>query len=151
MGVRIAGPEDADVLARLQHDFNSEFSSPTPGPAVFAERMRELLGGQPTIALIAEDPAAGFAWMTLRPNPHYPGPVALLDELYVVPELRSRGIGGELLERVFALAVERGCEALEINVDEGDVDARRFYERHGCSATDPDTGERALYYYRELG
>ena len=38
----------------------------------------------------------------------------------------------------------------EINVDAGDVDAQRFYERHGFSGTDPDTGERAFYYSLEL-
>ena len=41
-------------------------------------------------------------------------------------------------------------ELIEINVDEGDVDARRFYERHRFAATDPDSGERALYHFREL-
>ena len=39
---------------------------------------------------------------------------------------------------------------VEINVDEADVDAQRFYERHGFSATEPDTGERAFYYFQEL-
>ena len=44
----------------------------------------------------------------------------------------------------------RGVELIEINVDEGDVDAQRFYQRHGFSATEPATGERAFYYAREL-
>jgi GNAT superfamily N-acetyltransferase len=152
MQPRIASPDDAELLAQLLHDFNTEFATPTPGPAVLEPRVRKLLAGDGnvTIALLSGEDGDGFAWMTLRPNPWYPGPVALLDELYVRPELRSRGIGGALLQRVFELAIERGCEALEINVDEGDVDARRFYEAHGCSAADPDSGERALYYYREL-
>lgn len=38
----------------------------------------------------------------------------------------------------------------QINVDEGDVDAQRFYERHGVAATDPASDERAFYYAREL-
>ena len=45
---------------------------------------------------------------------------------------------------------ERGAELVEINVDEGDVDAQRFYERHGFSPTEPDTGERAFYFFQEL-
>ena len=39
---------------------------------------------------------------------------------------------------------------MEINVDCPDVDARRFYERHGFSCVEPDTGEVALYYWGTL-
>jgi hypothetical protein len=35
-------------------------------------------------------------------------------------------------------------------VDEGDVDARRFYEAHGFSNTEPGEDERLLYYFRTL-
>ena len=41
-------------------------------------------------------------------------------------------------------------DPIEINVDAGDVDAQRFYERQGFSGVDPDTGERAFYYSLEL-
>ena len=89
--------------------------------------------------------------MTLRRNVWYAGPVALLDEMYVVPELRGRGIGSAVLEHFVSVASGRGVELIEINVDEGDVDAQRFYERHGFSPTDPSSTERAFYYFRELG
>ena len=92
----------------------------------------------------------GFALVTTRPNVWYDGSVALLDELYVVPDLRSRGIGGRVMALVDATALERGVARIEINVDEGDVDAQRFYERLGFSATEPDTGERAYYYARDF-
>ena len=35
-------------------------------------------------------------------------------------------------------------------MDEVDVDARRFYERHGFSNTEPGGTDRMLYYEREL-
>ena len=90
------------------------------------------------------------ALVTLRPNVWYAGRVALLDELYVVPHLRGRGIGSSIIEMLLTEAVARGVELIEINVDEGDVDAQRFYDRHDFSATEPATGERAFYYAREL-
>jgi GNAT superfamily N-acetyltransferase len=150
-GLRSATAADADEVARLLHDFNEEFDTPTPGPAVLAGRLRRLLAGDVTVAILAGSPAVGLALVTLRPNVWYDGLVALLDELYVVPDLRGQGIGSTIIERLVALARERDVDLIEINVDEGDVDAQRFYERHGFSATEsPDSTERAFYYYREL-
>ena len=89
--------------------------------------------------------------MTLRPNVWYDGPVALLDELYVVPERRGQGIGSEMIELFVAECRARHVGLIEINVDESDVDAQRFYRRHGFSDVDPDSGERASYFLQELG
>ena len=55
-----------------------------------------------------------------------------------------------MIERLLADAAAVGVSAVEINVDEVDVDAQRFYERHGFSGMDADTGERAYYYSLEL-
>jgi GNAT superfamily N-acetyltransferase len=147
---RLATVDDADEIARLLHDFNVEFDTPTPGVPAIAARLRELLPGEHTFALLAGTPVVGVGLVTLRPNVWYQGPVALLDELYVVPELRSNGIGTHLIDLLVATCNDRGVEVIEINVDEGDVDTQRFYERHGFSVIDPDTHERAFYFYREL-
>ena len=150
-GVRLATPDDADEVARLLYDFNREFATPSPGAAVLSARLRRLLPGDATLAIIAGAPAVGLALVTLRPNVWYASPVALLDELYVVPHLRGKGIGSAIVERLLALARDRGVELVEINVDEGDVDAQRFYERHGFSSTEGSgSTERAFYYWREL-
>jgi GNAT superfamily N-acetyltransferase len=147
---RVATVDDADEIAHLLHDFNVEYDTPTPGPAVIAARLRELLAGESTFALVAGTPAVGVGLVTLRPNVWYEGPVALLDELYVVPDLRSKGIGTGMIELLVSTCHDRGVDVIEINVDEGDVDTQRFYERHGFSVVDPDTHERAFYFYREL-
>jgi GNAT superfamily N-acetyltransferase len=149
--VRLATVDDADEIARLLHDFNAEFATPSPGPAVLSERLGVLLRGDATFAIVAGAPAVAVALVTLRPNVWYSGPVALLDELYVVPPLRGQGIGSAIIDELLAIARDRGVDAIEINVDEGDVDAQRFYVRHGFSSTEsPDSTERAFYYWREL-
>ncbi|HEX2701169.1 MAG TPA: GNAT family N-acetyltransferase [Acidimicrobiales bacterium] len=148
---RLAAPEDTDVVARLLHDFNTEFDTPTPGPDVLARRLRTLLGGDQTLAIVAGEPPAGVAVVTLRPNVWYDGRVALLDELYVVPRLRGRGAGSAIMRLLLTIARDRGVELIEINVDESDVDAQRFYERHGFSATStPGSSERSFYYSQEI-
>ena len=147
---RLARVNDAEVVAGLLHDFNVEFDAPTPGVEVLASRLRMLLAGERTLAIIAGRPAVAVALVTLRPNVWYEGPVALLDELYVAPDSRGRGIGSEIVDLLLSVAGERAVALVEINVDEGDTDARRFYERHGFAGTSPGSTERALYYYREL-
>lgn len=148
---RRASVEDARQVARLLHDFNTEFETPSPGVDVLASRLRDLLATASTVAVLAGQPSRGVALVTLRSNVWYHGPVALLDELYVVPEHRGHGIGTAMLDLVVGLARGAGAELVEINVDEGDAGARRFYERHGFSAIEPVTGEHALYYWRQLG
>ena len=147
---RLATAADADGVAGLLHDFNLEFDTPTPDIGVLAGRLRGLLAGEETFAILAGTPTVAVALVTLRPNVWYPGPVALLDELYVVPNLRGRGIGSRVIGRLLTEARQRSLSLVEINVDEGDVDARRFYERHGFAATEPGSTERALYYFREV-
>jgi len=147
---RVAGLADAEVVAQMLHDFNLEFDTPTPGPSLLTQRLRAMLGRDDVVVLLAGDPAVGVALLTFRPSVWDDGPVTLLEELYVRPDVRRRGIGHTLLERAVALAEARGSQTFEINVDEGDTDARRFYEAHGFSDLQPETNERALYYSRSL-
>jgi GNAT superfamily N-acetyltransferase len=147
--VRLAGVDDAAEVGRLLHDFNVEFDTPTPGADVLAVRLRRLLATPTTFALLAGTPSVGVALVTLRSNVWYDGHVALLDELYVAPERRGQGIGTGMIEELLAIARRSGIELIEINVDEGDVDAQRFYVRHGFSAVEPPSNERALYFFME--
>lgn len=147
---RRAAPHDAASLAELLHAFNTEFDTETPGVEVIAERLRTLLGGTSTFAVLGGDPAVGLALVTLRPNVWSDGPVALLDEMYVEPARRGGGVGGAVLRHMVEICRELGVAAIEINVDESDAAAMRFYERHGFSCVDPDSGERAFYFYRSL-
>ena len=150
---RVATVPEAATVARLLDTFNREYDTPTPGTAVLTTRLGRLLADGEVIALLTGDPAVAVALLTLRPNVWYEGPVALLYELYVAPELRGRGPGFALLTTAEAMTRQRGGELLEINVDGGDTDARRFYERHGYVNSERGEDQPLLYYYyyRELG
>jgi GNAT superfamily N-acetyltransferase len=143
--VRRGGVDDAEVVAALLHDFNTEFDTPTPGVAVLTARLRTLLGGDRLVALLHGDPPDGLAVVSFRPNVWFDAPVALLDELYVRPDLRGRGIGNALIRAVEALAAERGGRVVEVNVDGEDTDARRFYVAHGYSNTEPGATEPSYF------
>jgi GNAT superfamily N-acetyltransferase len=148
---RTASAAEAAVVAGLLHRFNREYDTPTPGPAVLEARLERLLAGDDVVAVLAGDPAVGVGLLTLRPNVWYEGPVGLLDELYVVPGRRGRGIGAALLRAAEDACRARGGELLEINVDGEDDRARRFYERHGYVDREPGQPEPQLYLSRALG
>jgi GNAT superfamily N-acetyltransferase len=147
---RVATPSDADTVARFLDAFNREFDTPTPGPEVLATRLRGLLDGGDVIALLAGDPAVAVALLTLRPNVWFDGPVVLVDELYVAPESRGRGLGSALMVAVESLTRERGGELIEIAVDGADADAHRFYERHGYTSTEHGKEQPSFYYSRSV-
>jgi GNAT superfamily N-acetyltransferase len=147
---RIASAAQAREVAELLDRFNREFDTPSPGPTVLTARLERLLSDPGVVALLTGDPAVAVALLTLRPNVWCEGPVGLLDELYVVPAQRGRGIGAVLLKAAEAVVRERGGELLEINVDGEDSDARRFYERHGYTNHDPGQTQPQLYYHRDL-
>jgi GNAT superfamily N-acetyltransferase len=147
---RLANADDSPEVGRLLHDFNTEFETPSPGAVVLSERLAKLLAGESMFAILAGSPAFAVALVSVRPNVWYVGRVGLLDELYVDPSRRSKGTGSAILRLLSDHALTVGIDAIEINVDEGDVNAQRFYERNGYSSIEPDTNERAFYYFREL-
>ncbi|WP_319018684.1 GNAT family N-acetyltransferase [Microbispora sitophila] len=148
--VRQATTSDAAVVAELLDAFNREFDAPSPGTEVLTARLRGLIAGDHLVALLTGEPAVGVAVLSFRPNVWQEGPAAILDELYVRPDMRGQRFGHALLEEACRLAGERGAEALEINVDGEDTDTRRFYEAHGFANSEPGATEPMFYYYRDL-
>lgn len=146
--VRRATPADAEVLGRLLWDFNTEFETETDDAEVLAARFARLLGLPEIVAVLAEDGGgpAGFALVSLRPAIWFDGPVSQLEELYVVPRLRSQGIGTRVLDLARRLVRDLGSPEMHINVDEVDADTRRFYERHGFVNIEAGVDYRMLCY-----
>ncbi len=146
--VRRATPDDADVLGRLLWDFNTEFDTETDDADVLAARFSRLLGLEGILAVVAEEDgtAVGFALVSLRPAIWFDGPVSQLEELYVVPSLRDRGIGTSVLGLCKRLVRDLGSPEMHINVDEVDTDTRRFYERHGFVNIEEGADYRMLCY-----
>lgn len=149
--IRVAVPADAPAFGRLLHAFNREFDEPTPSADVIAERAAPLIeSGELTLLLAGDDPD-GFAVLRFRPSIYTGALDAYLEELYVVPDRRGRGLGRALLEAAMQLARERGAAHFELTTSEGDVAARALYDSAGFTNREggPD-GPRMLYYERDL-
>jgi len=59
------------------------------------------------------------------------GRAAFVDEFFILPEARGRGLGGRLLEEVKAAAAAEGILALHLDVARQNEAAQRIYTRHG--------------------
>lgn len=148
--IRTAMADDAGTVAMLLHDFNTEYGTPTPAVDMLTRRLGRLLSAGTTFAVLAGDPAAGVALVTLRTSVWYDGFVATLDELYVVPGRRGAGLGTRVLAAVENEVRRRGGAVVEINVDGDGGGASRFYRRHGYRNTETGADVPLLYYFREL-
>jgi ribosomal protein S18 acetylase RimI-like enzyme len=149
--VRRATVDDAAEIARLLHDFNLEFEEPTPSVDELTKNVRRLLEPGEITVLLAGGGPDGFSLFRFRPALWSEGLETYLQELYVVPELRGRGIGRALLERTIELARERGADGIDLNTGETDTAARGLYESMGFTNREgsPD-GPSMLFYEREI-
>jgi GNAT superfamily N-acetyltransferase len=97
---------------------------------------RALFGDRPYAeTLIAEDgdEAVGFALFFHNFSTFLAQPGIYLEDLFVVPEARGKGVGRALLERLAQVAIERDCGRLEWAVLDWNESAIRFYERLGAT------------------
>lgn len=96
---------------------------------------RHLSGDRPIVeAVLAEwdGQPAGFALFFINYSTFLTQPGLYLEDLYVRPEHRRRGIGKALLSHLARLVQEREYGRLEWNVLDWNAPAIAFYERMGA-------------------
>lgn len=118
------------------------------GLAYEAGRAEQALG------LLLADPTLGRAWLveggvgyvvvTAGFSLEFAGRFALLDEIYLVPEARGRGLGGRMLAFVAEACRAKGFQALRLEVERHNAHARGLYSRSGFVAHDRDLMTRML-------
>jgi ribosomal protein S18 acetylase RimI-like enzyme len=138
-------------VARMLHDFNSEYEDFTPGVELLTERIDETMRSGDITVLVAGDGPEGFALLRFQPSFYTRGLEAYLAELYVVPGHRYKGIGRALLREVLDHCRERGATFIYLGTSTDDEAARALYESEGFTDRegDPD-GSQMLFYEREL-
>jgi GNAT superfamily N-acetyltransferase len=123
----VRGPELAEPL-RLLEVFLREGE---PVPEVFAQRLRDAVEAGEIEVLTAhvDGSVVGVAVLAQRLSVSAAGLFASIEELYVVPEARGRGVGRALLEAVGERCTARGVSYVEAQVE--DEEAAAFYAAVG--------------------
>jgi GNAT superfamily N-acetyltransferase len=133
--IRPAEPPDVPVIAELIRGL-ARFEKLEDRVTMTEELLAENLFGRHRYAetLIAEEAGAavGFALFFHNFSTFLAQPGIYLEDLFVVPEHRGRGIGRALLKELARVALERGCGRLEWSVLDWNRDAISFYERLGA-------------------
>jgi GNAT superfamily N-acetyltransferase len=112
-----------------------------PVPEDFADRLRKAVeaGDAEVLAARAEDQILGVALLAYRLNVSAGGLFASVEDLYVRPEARRRGVGRALLQAADERCEERGISYVEAQVEE--KEAELLYAAVGY---EPETGVRVL-------
>jgi ribosomal protein S18 acetylase RimI-like enzyme len=81
--------------------------------------------------LARDDRSLGLAYLAYTWTLEHGGLSAWLEELYVIPEARSHGIGSRLLRSAMAHAKTAGCAAIDLEVASDHARAAHLYARAG--------------------
>ena len=134
--VRPAEPRDVDAIVQLIRGL-AEFEQLTHLLEVTPARLHpHLFGPRPVAeALVAESggEVVAFALFFTNFSTFLARPGLYLEDLYVTPTQRGRGIGKALLTRLAKLAVERECGRFEWSVLDWNEHAIRFYRGLGAT------------------
>ena len=142
--VRVAELSDREVLGSLAAEARVELANKRGGDVV--ERLDPYRAdSRAEIVRAVEDPAAtlllgdidgtavGYGLMTLRTvvdgSLH-----ATVEEIFVLPEARSVGVGEAIIETLLADASERGAAAIQSMALPGDRATKNFFESQGMVA-----------------
>ena len=133
--IRPATPADVETILSFIKGLAAFEHEPDAVKATTADLLRDGFGAQPKFeVLIAEraEKPVGFA-LFFPTYSTWEGRMGLhLEDIFVLEEERGNGVGQQLLTRLAALAVERGCARVELAVLHWNP-AREFYHRLGMS------------------
>ena len=143
--IRIATPDDVPTIHSLVKALSEYEKLAHEMVGTEADLHAGLFGARPyaeaVIAEVAGKPA-GFALYFYNFSTFLMKPGVYLEDLFVLPEYRRRGIATDLLKYLATHALSQGCGRLEWSVLDWNEDAIAFYRRIGAVLMDEWTGCR---------
>jgi GNAT superfamily N-acetyltransferase len=139
VSIRAATRADVPVILELIQGLAEYEKLAHECVATEAAITESLFGARPQAEVIiatADGTPAGFALFFPSYSTFLARQGIYLEDLFVKPAFRGRGIGKKLLIHLAGIAVERKCGRLEWSVLDWNKDAIRFYESLGAKAMD---------------
>ncbi len=138
--VHLAGPADLDGLLSLMERFHSEAA--LPHDDTHRRRAADpLLNGSPhgAVWLIGPQRAPlGYVLISFGWSVALAGMEGFVNEIFIRPSVRGRGIGTEVLHAIAVSLTQTGLKALHVRLNQADAPSARFCARVGF-APRPDT------------
>jgi GNAT superfamily N-acetyltransferase len=132
MNIRPVTPGDRDVVRELWHEFMAALPPFPVGEETWDEAWDDLEAqARDGVAAIAEDDGGAVAFVFAELGPQEAKTAAWVNDLYVRPAARGRGVAKALLAEVARVARERGFEHVVLEVQSDNGEALAVYERLG--------------------
>lgn len=142
VNIRPANPTDVADILSLMRDF-AVYEKLLDNFQITEEKLAFALFGDGSFvnSLIAEDDGRICAYSIFYPNfATFRGQLGMyLEDIYISPEFRGRGIGEAMLREIASIAAGRGFERIDFQVLDWNRSAIDFYEKLGAL---PDDTER---------
>jgi GNAT superfamily N-acetyltransferase len=145
IAVRAAAVDDVPLVLRFIREL-AEYERLADQVVATEDGLRETLFGSPpkaeVVFAVVDGAEVGFALFFHNYSTVLGRLGIYLEDLYVKPELRGRGIGRALLRHLARLALERGCGRLEWSVLDWNEPALAFYRSIGAKPVEGWTVHR---------
>ncbi|MBA86036.1 GNAT family N-acetyltransferase [Thalassobius sp. S69A] len=129
--LHLARPEDLDRLLPLAGAFHAELALPTDDTTRRAGLVPLLEGSPHGVAYLIGPQKApiGYVVICFGWSVEFGGMDGFVDEIYIRPGVRGRGIGSEVLTALPKALAGAGLKALHLEVRTEDRRTRAFYEK----------------------
>ncbi|HEX2486907.1 MAG TPA: GNAT family N-acetyltransferase [Myxococcota bacterium] len=144
--LRLAAAADVATVLAFMAPFNAEMG--VPFDAAIGERLVSAFVADPSLGrlwLIERDGCSlGYVALTFGWSFEYRGRDGIVDELYVAPTARRRGLARAALEALLAEADALGLCAVHLEVERESGPAERLYRSIGFAGNDRQLLTRRL-------